>query len=201
MDDSTVFDDQDVDHGMEYIETEEAVDEGRQSGETKEVKLIDDTKVVEDKGIGDKGGNAKELVSTARPEVNTARPDIDAARQEDSAFEPRTPPTTTSIFDDEDITMAQTLIKMKEEKAKEKGVSFKDIEGSSRPERSILTLKPLLIIDPKDKGKSFLEEPEPAKKMTRSDFDAAQIARDAEIAKQLQVDLQAEVERERQREE
>ncbi|GJU38097.1 hypothetical protein Tco_1186451 [Tanacetum coccineum] len=32
--------------------------------------------------------------------------------------------------------------------------------------------------------------------MTRSDFDAAQIARDAEIARQLQVDLQAEEERE-----
>ncbi|GJV38435.1 hypothetical protein Tco_1410912 [Tanacetum coccineum] len=46
---------------------------------------------------GDEGGNAEELVSTARPEVSTARPDIDAARQEDSAVEPRTPPTTTSI--------------------------------------------------------------------------------------------------------
>ncbi|GKE04957.1 hypothetical protein Tco_1396975 [Tanacetum coccineum] len=157
LDDSTVFDDQDADHGMEYMETEEAVDEGRQSGETEEVKLTDDTEVVEDKGSGDKGGNAKELVSTARPEVSTARPDIDAARQEDSAVEPRTPPTTTSIFDDEDITMAQTLIKMKEEKAKEKGVSFKDIEDSSRPERSILTLKPLPTIDPKDKGKSVFD--------------------------------------------
>ncbi|GJU62618.1 ribonuclease H-like domain-containing protein [Tanacetum coccineum] len=52
-----------------------------------------------------------------------------------------------------------------------------------------------------NKGKSVLEEPEPAKKMTRSDFDAAQIARDVEIARQLQVDLQAEVERERQKEE
>ncbi|GJW50727.1 hypothetical protein Tco_0092078 [Tanacetum coccineum] len=125
-------------------------------------------------------------------DVSTARPDVDAARQEDSAVEPRTPPTTTSIFDDEDITMAQTLIKMKEEKAKEKGVSIKDVEDSSRPARSTLTLKPLPTIDPKDKGKSVLEEPEPAKKMTRSDFDAAQIARDAEIARQLQVDLQAE---------
>ncbi|GKB43175.1 putative reverse transcriptase domain-containing protein, partial [Tanacetum coccineum] len=38
-------------------------------------------------------------VSTARPEVSTARLDIDAARQEDNAVEPRTPPTTTSIFD------------------------------------------------------------------------------------------------------
>ncbi|GJR76928.1 hypothetical protein Tco_0089293 [Tanacetum coccineum] len=126
---------------------------------------------------------------------------VKEGRQEDSAVEPRTPPTTTSIFDDEDITMAQTLIKMKEEKAKEKGVSIKDIEDSSRPARSILTVNPLLTIDPKDKGKSVLEEPEPAKKMTRSDFDAAQIARDAKIARQLQVDLQEEVERDRQREE
>ncbi|GJW29579.1 putative ribonuclease H-like domain-containing protein [Tanacetum coccineum] len=63
--------------------------------------------------------------------------------------------------------MAQTFIKMKEEKAKEKGVLIKDIEDSSRPARSILTLKPLLTIDPKYKGKSILEEPEPAKKMTR----------------------------------
>ncbi|GKC30216.1 RNA-directed DNA polymerase, eukaryota, reverse transcriptase zinc-binding domain protein, partial [Tanacetum coccineum] len=58
---------------------------------------------------------------------------VDAARIEDSAVEPRTPPTTTGIFDDEDITMAQTLIKMKEEKSKEKGVSIKDVEDYSRP--------------------------------------------------------------------
>ncbi|GJV16294.1 hypothetical protein Tco_1361617 [Tanacetum coccineum] len=138
LDDSTVFDDQDADHGMEYMETEEAVDKGRQSGETKEVKLTDDIEVVKDKGSGDKGGNAEELVSTARAKVSTARPDIDAARQEDSVVEPRTPPITTSIFDDEDITMA-TLIKMKEEKAKEKGVSINDVDDSSRPKRSILT--------------------------------------------------------------
>ncbi|GJZ32273.1 hypothetical protein Tco_0577709 [Tanacetum coccineum] len=160
-------------HGMKYMETEEAINEGRQSGETKEVKLTDDTEVVEDKGSGDKGGNIEELVSTARPEVSTARPDIDDARQEDS---------------------------MKEEKAKEKGVSFKDIEDSSRPKRSILTLKPLPTIDPKDKGKSVLEEPELIKKMTRRDFDAAQIARDAEIARQLQVDLQAKLQQEEREE-
>ncbi|GJR06913.1 ribonuclease H-like domain, gag-pre-integrase domain protein [Tanacetum coccineum] len=195
LDDSTVFDDQDADHGMEYMETEEAMDEGRQSGETKEVKLTDDTKVVEDKGSGDKGGNAEELVSTARPEVSTARPDIDAARQEDSVVEPRTPPTTTSIFDDEDITMAQTLIKMKEEKAKEKGVSIKDVDDSSRPERSILTLKPLPTIDPKDKGKGVLKE-SPVKKVKRSNLDAAQIAKDAEIARLIHEKELAEMERE-----
>nr|GEX06876.1 putative ribonuclease H-like domain-containing protein [Tanacetum cinerariifolium] len=54
-----------------------------------------------------------------------------------------------------------------DEKAKEKGVSIKDIEDSLRPARSILTLNPLPTIDPKDKGKGVLEEPELAKKMTR----------------------------------
>ncbi|GJR89512.1 hypothetical protein Tco_0213523 [Tanacetum coccineum] len=132
------------------------------SGETEEVKITDDTEVIKDKSSGDKGGNVEELVTTARPELSTGRPDIDAARQEHGAAEPKTPPITTSIFDDEDITMAQTLIKMKEEKAKEKGVSIKDVDDSSRPERSILTLKPLPTIHPKDKGKSVLEEPEPA---------------------------------------
>ncbi|GJT34188.1 putative ribonuclease H-like domain-containing protein [Tanacetum coccineum] len=166
------FDDLDAD-GRDYMETEDVVKEGRQSNETEELN----------KGSGDKGGSTEELVSTAvpktvstaRPELSTARPDVDAARQEDN--------------------------ERKRRKAKKKKCSIKDIEDSSRPARSILTLKPLPIINPKDKGKSVLEEPEPAKKMTRSDFDAAQIARDAEIARQLQVDLQAEVERERQREE
>ncbi|GJU92263.1 hypothetical protein Tco_1304686 [Tanacetum coccineum] len=189
LDDSTVFDDQDADHGMEYIKTEEAVDEGRQSGETEEVKLTDDTEVVEDKSSVDKGGNAKKLVSTVRPES--------VARQEDSVVEPRTPPTTTSIFDDEDITMAQTLIKMKEEKAKEKGVSIKDVDDSSRPARSILTLKPLPTIDPKDKGKWVLKE-SPVKKVKRSDLDAAQIAKDAEIARLVHEKELAEMERERE---
>ncbi|GJZ17301.1 putative ribonuclease H-like domain-containing protein [Tanacetum coccineum] len=150
LDDSTVFDDQDADHGMEYMEIEEL-------------------------GSGDKGGNTKELVSTARPEVSTAR-------QEDSAVELRTPPTTTSIFDNEDITMAQTLIKIKEEKAKEKGVSIKDVDDSSRPERSILTLKLLPTIDPKDKGKGVLKE-SPVKEVKRSNLDAVQIAKDAKIAR------------------
>ncbi|GKA31901.1 hypothetical protein Tco_0718268 [Tanacetum coccineum] len=169
------FDDLDAD-GRDYMETE-----GRQSNETEELN----------KDSGEKGGSTEELVSTdgpktvstARPKLSTARPDVDAARQEDSDVEPRTPPTTTSIFDDEDITMAQTLIKMKEEKAKEKGVSIKDIEDSSRPERSILTLKPLPTIDPKDKGKSVLEELNPAKKMTISDFDREEEASKAAIAK------------------
>nr|GEV15189.1 hypothetical protein [Tanacetum cinerariifolium] len=124
LDDSTFDADLDTDHGIDYMDTEEPVNEGRLSEKT------------------------EELVSTARPEDSTVRLDV-------STTDPIAPPptTTTSIFDDKDITMAQTLIKMKEEKAKEKGVSIKDIKDSSRPARSILTLKPLPTIDPKDKGK------------------------------------------------
>ncbi|GKB45059.1 hypothetical protein Tco_0890001 [Tanacetum coccineum] len=188
------FDDLDADlaHGMDYMETEEAVNEGRQSNETEELNLDVDTEVIaEDKGSGEKGGST---VSTARPEVDTARPDVDAARQEVSAVEPRTPPTTTSIFDDEDITMAQTLIKMKEEKAKEKGVAFKDVEDSSRPARSVLTLKPLPSIDPKDKGKGILVEEEPVK-IKRKDQGIDQIERDEELAHKLHEEELAEIAR------
>nr|GEV61337.1 hypothetical protein [Tanacetum cinerariifolium] len=97
------------------------------------------------------------------------------------------------------MTLVDTLIKLKDNKAK--GVTFKDSESTDKPTRSILTLKPLPAIDPKDKGKGVLEEPELEKKMTKSDFDVAQIARDEEIARQLEVELQAKVKRERQREE
>ncbi|GJW05609.1 hypothetical protein Tco_1568032 [Tanacetum coccineum] len=118
---------------------------------------------------GEKGGST---VSTARPEVSTARKEIGTA-------DPTTPPTTTTIFDDKEMTLADTLVKMKDNKAK--GVVFKDTEELVRPVRSVLTLKPLTSIDLKYKGKGVLEEPEPAKKMTRSDFDAAQVAKDAEL--------------------
>nr|GEW43098.1 hypothetical protein [Tanacetum cinerariifolium] len=154
LNDSTFDADLYADHGMDYMDTEEPMNEGRLSEEI------------------------EELVSTARPEDSTVRPDVGIA-------DPIAPPiTTTSICDDEDITMAQTLIKIKEEKSKEKRVSIKDIEDSLRPARSILTLKPLLTIGLKDKGKGVLEEPEPIKKMTKSDLDAAQITKDAEREKE-----------------
>ncbi|GKB82809.1 hypothetical protein Tco_0949704, partial [Tanacetum coccineum] len=96
-----------------------------------------------------------------------------------NTIKPRTPPTTTTIFDDEDVTMAmaQALIKMKEQKAKEKGVAIIDVEDSSRivrPVKSITTLQPLPNIDPKDKGKGVLVEEEP-KKIKIRDQGLAQI--------------------------
>nr|GEV58630.1 hypothetical protein [Tanacetum cinerariifolium] len=127
-DDSAEFD-VELDEDMEYMDTEEAVNEGRQS-----------------------------IVDTARPDDDTARPDVSTARQELSTAGPTTPLTTTTIFDDEEITLADTLIKLKNDKAK--GVAFKDSKDTNRPARSILTLKPLLTIDPKDKGKELQAEVE-----------------------------------------
>nr|GEX39844.1 hypothetical protein [Tanacetum cinerariifolium] len=80
----------------------------------------------------------------------TARPEVSAAT-------PSTPLTTTTIFGDEDLTIAQTLIKMRSEKVNEKGVSFRDVKEPPRLTRSTTTLQPLLTIDLNDKGKGVQE--------------------------------------------
>ncbi|GJW62215.1 hypothetical protein Tco_0111550 [Tanacetum coccineum] len=100
-----------------------------------------------------KQGKERETVHTATTGVSVVSAPVTIADVAISTTEPRTPPTTaTTAFIDEDLTIAQTLIKMKEEKGKEKGVSIKDVEDSPRPIRSITTLQPLPTIDLKDKG-------------------------------------------------
>ncbi|GJV12415.1 hypothetical protein Tco_1353956 [Tanacetum coccineum] len=103
-------------------------------------------------------------VSTARPEVSAASVPMNV-----SVATLVTPPTITTVFDnDEDLTIAQTLVKMRSEKAKEKGVAFRDVEETPRltTTRSTTTLQPLPTIDPKDKAKGVLVEEEPEKPKT-----------------------------------
>nr|GEW88895.1 uncharacterized mitochondrial protein AtMg00810-like [Tanacetum cinerariifolium] len=70
--------------------------------------------------------NAATGVSAASASVTTAGVFI-------STTKPRTPPTTTTkAFEDEDLTIAQTLVKMKTKKAKEKGVVFSNVEESNK---------------------------------------------------------------------
>ncbi|GJU98941.1 hypothetical protein Tco_1328212 [Tanacetum coccineum] len=72
---------------------------------------------------------------------------------------------TSTVFGD-DETMAKVLLNMSQAKAisreKKKGVELKDIEEADKPRptstRSLLTLKPLPKINPKDKGKKMIEE-------------------------------------------
>nr|GEY67395.1 hypothetical protein [Tanacetum cinerariifolium] len=148
--------------------------------------------IVKDKGNGEKEISTTETVSTARLDISAARPEVSTA-------EPKTP-TTTTLFDDEDVTIADTLVKMKNQKAKEKGIAFKDADDSTTPIRSITTLQPLPTIDPKDKGKCILQESEPVKKTKKKNQD--QIKRDAKVALKIQANLnkQARTERERQKE-
>ncbi|GJW05070.1 hypothetical protein Tco_1563926 [Tanacetum coccineum] len=108
----------------------------------------------------------EETVDADATGVSTVSAPVSTTGVTINTVEPRTPPTTTTVFNDEDVTMAmaQTLIKMKEQKAKEKGVAIIDVEDSSRivrPVKSITTLQPLPNLDPKDKGKGVLVEEEP----------------------------------------
>ncbi|GJV28075.1 hypothetical protein Tco_1384523, partial [Tanacetum coccineum] len=195
LDDST-FDDLDADHGMDYMDTEEPVNEGRLSKETKELNVTHDTKVLEKVGSNEElvsaAGNTG--VSTAVPKVSTAG--VSTAVPEVSTATPMNPPTKTSVFEDEDIFLADALV-MRSDNTKLKGVAIKEVKESNRPERSILTLKPLPSIDPKDKGKGVLKE-SPVKKVKRSDLDAAQIAKDAEVARLVYEEELAELEKEKE---
>nr|GEY03511.1 ribonuclease H-like domain-containing protein [Tanacetum cinerariifolium] len=148
--------------------------------------------IVKDKGNGEKDGSTAETVSTARSDIGAAWP-------EDSTAEPKTPPTTTTFFDDEDVTIVDTLVKMKNQKAKKKGIAFKDADDSTRPIRSITTLQPFPTIDPKDKGKGILQELDPVKKSKKMDQD--QIERDVEVALKIQAHLNEEAMIERKRQE
>ncbi|GKD48660.1 hypothetical protein Tco_1277636 [Tanacetum coccineum] len=135
------FDDLDdlVDEGMAFVLEKDADNQGKiGANDTEVVKGSGDTKAVNIAAEGVSTASVSETVSTAAP---------------------RTPPTTTIVLNDEDVTMAmaQTLIKMKEEKDKEERVAIKDVEDSSRPVRSITTLQPLPTIDPKDKAEMFDE--------------------------------------------
>ncbi|GJR47715.1 hypothetical protein Tco_1315818 [Tanacetum coccineum] len=64
-----------------------------------------------------------------------------------------------------------------------------------------MTLKPLLIIDPKDKGKGVLEEEPKPIKVKSKDQGEVQIERDAEITLKVQAELDDEARLETQRQE
>ncbi|GKD71514.1 hypothetical protein Tco_1325604, partial [Tanacetum coccineum] len=84
-----------------------------------------------------------------------------------------------------DLTIAQTLVKMRSQKDKEKGVAFRDVEESARSTIILPT------IDPKDKGKGIMQEPKKPPKNPRK----AQIQMDEELAMRLQEEENVELEK------
>ncbi|GJW97960.1 hypothetical protein Tco_0179768 [Tanacetum coccineum] len=125
---------------VDHMETENAQDEGR----TRDI-------VDEDKEIEENVLSTEDVLSTDKDKVSTDRPMVS---------------TDGSKVSTDMQIKAKVLLNMSQAKAvsreKEKGVELKDIEETDRPRptstRSLLTLKPLPKIDPKDKGKKKIEE-------------------------------------------
>ncbi|GJU75214.1 hypothetical protein Tco_1272284 [Tanacetum coccineum] len=153
------------------LDEEDASKQGRESNKTKSMFQDSDFDVLDD----DMEDVERETVHIATTGVSAVSAPVTTVGVVISTAEPRTPPTTaTTAFIDEDLTIAHTLRKMKEEKAKEKGVAIKDVEDPPRPIRTITTLEPLPAIDPKDKDKGVLVEEEPEKPEKLAELDRAQ---------------------------
>ncbi|GKF12414.1 hypothetical protein Tco_0050340 [Tanacetum coccineum] len=113
--------------------------------------------------------------------------------EERSATPTTQTPTPTTFGDDK--TTAQVLLNTSQAKAvsreKEKGVELKDVEETERPRpssnRSLLTLKPLPKIDPKDKGKKKIkvedESDTESEGIPEAEKKFKQLARDEEMAR------------------
>ncbi|GJU43043.1 putative ribonuclease H-like domain-containing protein [Tanacetum coccineum] len=108
---------------VEYVVAANCYGQGRESGKTKSMFQDSDFNVLDD-DMEDVEG---ETVHTTTTGVSVVSTPVTTTGVVISIAEPRTPPTTAAtVFIDQDLTIAQTLIKMKEEKDKEKGFAIKD---------------------------------------------------------------------------
>ncbi|GJS35796.1 hypothetical protein Tco_0534178 [Tanacetum coccineum] len=219
-----------TDEGTDYIETEDAQDMGKSRDVVNEEKENADAEVSTEDVLStaqQKVSTDKEKVSTDRPKVSTDGSKVSTDKEKDSTDRTdegtddqtegrratQTTQTTTSTMFGDDETIAQVLLNMSQAKAvsreKEKGVEFKDVEETERPRptstRSLLTLKPLPKIDPKDKGKKKIEEEDESETESEGIPEAEkkfkQLASDEEMARKLQEDWETEEERKRLAEE
>ncbi|GJT39024.1 putative ribonuclease H-like domain-containing protein [Tanacetum coccineum] len=181
-----------VESSDDDLDEEDASKQGRESDKTKSMFQDNDFDVLDD-DMEDVEG---EIVHIATTEVSVVRAPATTAGVVISTAEPRTPLTTaTTAFIDEDLTIAQTLRKMKEEKAKEKGVSIKDklyerekkwiddfkpIDDDSQQQAESTKKRPRADSEEESSKKQKLEEDNDAKKeelrdsmdvVPRDDFD------------------------------
>ncbi|GJX24768.1 hypothetical protein Tco_0231064 [Tanacetum coccineum] len=143
-------------------------------------------------------------ITIAEP-VTTAIVPITTTGVSVSTAEPSTPPlptttTTTTHIKDEDLTVAQILMKMESEKSKAKGVTMQNPSESGTRVRG-----PPPQIDPKDKGKAKMldeevrlekeREVEASKAANIAKWDDVQAMMDAdyELAAKLQAEEQGEI--------
>ncbi|GKB47098.1 putative ribonuclease H-like domain-containing protein, partial [Tanacetum coccineum] len=205
---------------VDHMETENAQNEGRSR------EMVDEDKEIDENILStDKEGVSTDLekVSTDRPIVSTDGSKVSTDKQIEStdghkkgteeeiatqATQTSTQTPTSMIFGD-DETIAKVLLNMSQAKAvsreKEKGVELKDVEETDKPRptstRSLLTLKPLPKIDPKDKGKKKIEEEDESESesdgIPEAEKKFKQLESDEEMARKIQEEWEAEEERNR----
>ncbi|GKF38844.1 hypothetical protein Tco_0118905, partial [Tanacetum coccineum] len=146
---------------------------------------------------------------TDNPKVSTDKIDEGTDELKNGYSDENATPTVTPIVFGDDETIAKFLVSLSQNKAKQKGVEIKDAEDSNRPRptltRSLLTLKPLPKIDPKDKGKKVLEEEAELDTESEGVNEAkrkfAQLVNDEEIARKVQEERETEDEKKKLAEE
>ncbi|GJR19532.1 hypothetical protein Tco_0968059 [Tanacetum coccineum] len=167
---------------------------------------IDDTMdytLAQDKGSLEKEGSSEGTVR----QQSTVKPDQGSDKGNEG-----TDSTKLSTDKVEEGTAKPDDNEPKESKAvskeKEKGVKLKDVENIERPRptstRSLLTLKPLPKIDPKDKGKKRIEEDESdteSEDINETEKKFKMLAHDEEITRKMQEDWEAKKEKKRLAEE
>ncbi|GKA75106.1 hypothetical protein Tco_0781484 [Tanacetum coccineum] len=216
------------DDTIDYMDTEDAQDVGRTRevmnegtedavSTDKEKVSTDRSKVSTDRSKvstdSSKDSTDKEKEGTDKEKDSTVSLDEGTDDRTEAISATSTTPTTTPTMFGDDETIAQVLLNMSQAKVvsreKEKGVEFKDVEETERPRptstRSLLTLKPLPNIYPKDKGKKKIEEEDESDTESEDIPEAKkkfkQLVRDEEMARKLQEDWESEEERKRLAEE
>ncbi|GKB72889.1 hypothetical protein Tco_0934301 [Tanacetum coccineum] len=162
------------------LDKENVSKQGRKSDKTKPMFEESDFAELDMENVeGDaetQGRNTAEQITTTRDTVNTASIDVSTARPSNvSTAEPSTS-TTRDIFEDEMMTIADTLVAIRSTRLRTTLVVIHDVEEESR------RTTPVPTIQSQDKGKSKMVEPEPTPKNPIK----TQIKKDAEISQQLE---------------
>ncbi|GKF15824.1 hypothetical protein Tco_0057286, partial [Tanacetum coccineum] len=180
-----------------------ALKEKRMQDETISKQGRNGVKSFKEEGTALHQGTDKKEKGTDKPEVSTDGTKLSTDSVKEGTDEPelKTSDAPTVL-----LNMSQAKAISKE---KEKGVEFKDVEESERPRttstRSLLTLRKLPKINPKDKGKKVIVEEEDSDTESEGLTDAKkkfdQIAHDEEVAKKVAEEWETEEERKRMAEE
>ncbi|GJS38582.1 hypothetical protein Tco_0563625 [Tanacetum coccineum] len=160
------------------LDKENVSKQGRKSDKTKPMFKDSDFDVLDDAMENIEDGSTAEQITTAGDTLNTASINVSAAGPSTS--------TIGDIFDDEMITIVDTLMAIRSARPRTTSVMIRNVE--EEPRRAT----PVPTVQSQDKGKGKMVEPEPTLNNPRK----AQIQMDEELAQRLFEEEQAQFKRE-----